>query len=106
MPTDQHSFRSEGHASDTKGEASMQTSAEFVRTYNERVHEIVDAIAAAVINAQAGLNWLHAEPPDLDQVRRVLNGIASDGKRASEIVARLRVHMKQMPTADGRTASR
>jgi hypothetical protein len=105
MLADQH-FRLEGSVSDPRGQVSLQTSAEFVRTYNERVHEIVDAIAAAVINAQAGLNWLHAEPPDLDQVRRVLNGIASDGKRASEIVARLRVHMKQMPTPDGRTASR
>ena len=57
----------------------------------------VDAITAAVINAEAGLNWLRAEPPDLEAVRQALNGIASDGKRAAEIVVRLRVPMKRSP---------
>jgi hypothetical protein len=50
--------------------------------------QIVDAITAAVTSAQAGLNWLRAEPPDLEEVRQVLNFIASDGKRAAEIVIR------------------
>lgn len=55
-----------------------------------QVHEIVDAIAASVIGAQAGLSWLRADPPDLEEVRRALDGVASDGKRAAEIVIRLR----------------
>ena len=58
-----------------------------------QAHEIVDAITAAVTNAEAGLNWLCAEPPDLEEVRQALNGIASDGKRAAEIVVRLRALM-------------
>jgi hypothetical protein len=87
MLTVQHLFRPEGIVSDAKGQ--VQASAEFVRTYNAQAHEIVDAITAAVTRAQAGLNWLRAEPPDLEEVRRVLNFIASDGKRAAEIVIRL-----------------
>jgi hypothetical protein len=79
----------------------LQTSAEFVRTYNAQAHEIVDAITAAVTNAEAGLNWLRAEPPDLEEVRQALNGIASDGKRAAEIVVLLRALMNRWPTADG-----
>jgi hypothetical protein len=78
-----------GNVSDAKGQVPLQTSAEFVRTYNAQAHEIVDAITAAVTRAQAGLNWLRAEPPDLEEVRQVLNSIVSDGKRAAEIVIRL-----------------
>jgi hypothetical protein len=75
----------------------MQTSAEFVCIYDAQAHEMVEAIAAAVINAQAGLIWLRAEPPDLEQVRQALNGIAGDGKRAAEVAVRLRALVKKMP---------
>ena len=84
--------------SEAKGQVPLQTSVEFVHTYNARSHEIIDAITAAVINSEAGLNWLHAEPPDLEEVRRVLNGIVNDGKRAAEIVVRLRALMNKVPT--------
>jgi hypothetical protein len=90
MPTVQHLFWRERNVSDAKGQMPLETSAEFVRTYNARAHEIVDAITAAVTYAEAGLNWLRAEPPDLEGVRQALNGIASDGKRAAEIIVRLR----------------
>jgi len=71
-----------------------------VRTHNAQAHEIIDAITAAVTSAQAGLNWLRAEPPDLEEVRRVLNFIANDGKRAAKIVIRLRALIEKVPTAD------
>jgi hypothetical protein len=71
-------------------------SAEFVRTYGA----IVDALAATVVSAQAGLDWLNAQPPDLEEVRRTLNSIANDGMRAGEIVARLRAPMRRSPTPD------
>jgi hypothetical protein len=71
-------------------QVSLQTSAEFVRTYHAQAHEMTDAIAAAVTNAQAGLNWLNAQPLDLEEVRKALNSIVNDGKRACEIVVRLR----------------
>lgn len=100
MPTDQP-FLPEGSASDPKSQVSLQTSAELERSYNVQVHEIVEAIAATAINAQAGLNWLRAEPPDLERIRQALNNIAGDGKRAAENLARLRALMKMMPTAGG-----
>jgi hypothetical protein len=70
--------------------------AEFARTDGA----IVDALTATVISAQAGLVWLNAEPPDLEEVRRTLNSIADDGMRAGEIVARLRTRMSGSATAD------
>jgi Rod binding domain-containing protein len=85
---------------DAKGQVPLQTSAEFERTYNAQAHEIVDAMTAAVTNAQAGLNWLRAEPPDLEEVRQVLNLIARDGKRAAEIVIRLHALIAKVPTGD------
>jgi len=100
MLTVQHLFRPEGIVSDAKGQVPFQTSAEFVSTHNAQAHEIIDAITAAVTSAQAGLNWLRAEPPDLEEVRRVLNFIANDGKRAAKIVIRLRALIEKVPTAD------
>jgi PAS domain S-box-containing protein len=81
---DQHFFASERSVSDAEGQVPLQTSAEFVRTYNAQAHLIVDAIAATVANAEAGLNWLRAEPPDLEEARQTLIGIASAGNRAAE----------------------
>jgi isocitrate lyase len=98
---DQHALASEPRVSDAKRQVPLQASAEFLRTYNARAHEIVDAITAAVTNAQAGLNWLRAEPPDLEEARQAFNSIASAGNRAAETVVRLRALVKKMPTADG-----
>jgi hypothetical protein len=88
-------FRPEGSVSNAKGQ-----SAELVRTYNSQAHEMIDALSAAVTSAQAGLNWLRAEPPDLEEVRQVLNLIASNGKQAAEIVIRRRALIEKVPTAD------
>jgi len=87
--------------SDVNGKVPPQISADFLSTYNVQTHEIVDAIAAAVTNAHAGLNWLRTPPLDLEEARRALNRIATDSKRAGEIIARLRALMKTVPTADG-----
>jgi hypothetical protein len=105
MPTVQDLFWQEGMVSDAKGQMPLQTSAEFVRSYNAQAHEIVDAITAAVTRAQAGLNWLRAEPPNLEEVRKMLNFIASDGKRAAEIFIRLHPLIEKVPTARTRTAA-
>jgi hypothetical protein len=86
---------------DAKGQVPLQTSAEFVRTYNAQAHEVTDAITAVVINAQAGLNLLRAQSPDLEKVRQALNSIANDGKRAGNIVVRTRALMKKVDAADG-----
>ncbi|MCC8957359.1 hypothetical protein H8B02_29160 [Bradyrhizobium sp. Pear77] len=79
-----------GSAGDATGDALSETSAEFVHTYAA----IVNAVTAAVINAEAGLNWLSAQPPDLEAVRRTLDAIVKDGKRAGEIVVQLRAPLK------------
>ena len=96
MQTDLLLFRSERRVSNAKGQVPLQTSAEFARSFKAQTHEIVDTITAVVTNAEAGLNWLGAERPDLEEVRQALNGIASDGKRAAELVVRLRALMNKV----------
>jgi hypothetical protein len=88
---------------DANGQMSLQTSAEFARTYNAHVHEITNAITAVVLHAHTGLNLLRAQSPDLEKVRQALNGIANGGKRAGDFVVRTRALMKTVAAADGAT---
>jgi PAS domain S-box-containing protein len=58
-------------------------------------HEVNQPIAATVANAQAGLNWLDARPPNLEQVRQTLGWIISDGMRAGDIISRIRALIRK-----------
>jgi PAS domain-containing protein len=60
-------------------------------------HEVNQPIAATVINANSALRWLSARPPDLAEVRQALARIARDGKRAGDVVDRIRVLVKRAP---------
>ena len=60
-------------------------------------HEINQPIAAVIMNASAGLRWLSAEPPNLNQVRRVLESIRKDGTRAGDVVGRIRALARKSP---------
>ncbi|MCP3469776.1 PAS domain S-box protein [Bradyrhizobium sp. CCGUVB1N3] len=60
-------------------------------------HEIKQPIAAVVNDAQAGLNWLDAQPPDLEEVRQTLGFIVSASKHAGDVMDRIRALMKKTP---------
>lgn len=60
-------------------------------------HEIKQPITAVVAGAQAGLNWLKAEPPDLKEVQYALDRIVKEGKRAADVVDRIRALNKKAP---------
>jgi hypothetical protein len=94
MLVDQYFLLSEEGVSDAKGQASLQTCAEFVRGYDAQAHEIADAITAAVLNAEAGLVRLRAQPQDLEEVRWALSSTVNDCRRAAEIFVRLRSLVK------------
>ena len=53
-------------------------------------HEINQPLAAIVADANACLNWLAADRPDLDSVREALAAIMKDGDRAAEVITRIR----------------
>ena len=58
-------------------------------------HEINQPIAATVTNAEAALRWLARRPPELDEVRQTLDRIARDGKRAGDVIGRIRTLIKK-----------
>jgi PAS domain S-box-containing protein len=60
-------------------------------------HEIRQPIGTTVMGAQAGLNWLNARPPNLEEVRKTLGGIVSAGKQASDVMDRFRAIIKRAP---------
>ncbi len=60
-------------------------------------HEVSQPIAATVANAQAGLNWLDAQPPNLEEVRQTLGWIIGNGMRAGGVIGRIRALIKKAP---------
>jgi C4-dicarboxylate-specific signal transduction histidine kinase len=59
------------------------------------VHEVSQPLSAMVARAAAGARWLAAEPPDIAETRSALDHIAADGKRAREVIARVRALTKR-----------
>jgi C4-dicarboxylate-specific signal transduction histidine kinase len=60
-------------------------------------HEVTQPIAAMAINAQAALRWLTVQRPDLEEVRQALARIVHHGKRASEVIGRIRALITKAP---------
>jgi PAS domain S-box-containing protein len=60
-------------------------------------HEVNQPIAAMVSNAEAALRWLGAGSTHLHEVQQVLPSIIADGKRAGEVINRIRALMKKAP---------
>ena len=60
-------------------------------------HEVNQPLAAAVINGNACLRWLAAEPPNLDEARQAVARLVKDANRASEIIAQVRALTKSSP---------
>jgi C4-dicarboxylate-specific signal transduction histidine kinase len=58
-------------------------------------HEVNQPLGAIVGNADICLQWLGDTDPDLAQLREAIEDIASDGRRASEVIARIRSLVKK-----------
>jgi signal transduction histidine kinase len=62
-------------------------------------HEVNQPLAGVVSNAGASLRWLAGDPPNLDKAREVTQRIVRDGKRAGEIIARIRAMTRRAAAA-------
>ena len=60
-------------------------------------HEVIQPICATVTNAQAALHFLRAQVLDLNELRNILTNILKDGKRAGDIISRIRDLLKKAP---------
>src|SRR3954451_16782138 len=60
-------------------------------------HEVNQPLAAIVTSGEAGLRWLRREVPNLDEVAATIVQVVAAGRRAGEIVARIRTFLKKAP---------
>jgi PAS domain S-box-containing protein len=58
-------------------------------------HEVNQPIAAAVTNANTCLRWLTRDSPDVEEARAAAIRIVNDGRRAAEIISRIRLLFKK-----------
>jgi PAS domain S-box-containing protein len=60
-------------------------------------HEVSQPIGAGVTNCDAALRWLQREEPDLVEVENAIRRAVQNGRRAGEVVARLRALVRNSP---------
>ena len=53
-------------------------------------HEVNQPLAGIVSNGSASLRWLAGDPANVEEVREALHDIVRDGKRAGDVIARIR----------------
>jgi signal transduction histidine kinase len=65
-------------------------------------HEVNQPLSGVVSNANACLRWLTGDAPNLEEVREAARRIVRDGKRAAEVIARIRALAKRAETPQAR----
>ncbi len=58
-------------------------------------HEVNQPLSGIVSNGGACLRWLAGDAPDVEEVREALRDIVRDGKRAGDVIARIRALTKR-----------
>lgn len=58
-------------------------------------HEINQPLSAIISNTQAAQRYLNAPVPDMAEIREILNDVAKEGNRVSEVINRLRTLLKK-----------
>jgi PAS domain S-box-containing protein len=64
-------------------------------------HEVNQPIAATLMNAGTAARWLARQPPNLEEARQAIDHIIKDGKRAADIVSRIRNFSQKAPAQKG-----
>jgi len=62
-------------------------------------HEVNQPLAAVIMNGNGGLRWLAGNSPNLDEAREALKRIVRDGRRAGEVITRIRALLKKAAPA-------
>jgi PAS domain S-box len=63
-------------------------------------HEVNQPLAAIVTSGEAGLRWLRRDVPNFEEVAAAISRIVAEGRRASEIVTRIRAFLKKKPAQE------
>jgi PAS domain S-box-containing protein len=65
-------------------------------------HEVNQPLSGVVLNGNACLRWLGGDAPNLDEAREAARRIIRDGKRASDIITRIRALVRKTDTEKAR----
>jgi PAS domain S-box-containing protein len=60
-------------------------------------HEVNQPLAALLTNAETALRWLAHQPPNLEKAKPSIERVINDGKRAADILSRIRDFSKKAP---------
>jgi C4-dicarboxylate-specific signal transduction histidine kinase len=60
-------------------------------------HEVSQPLAAVVTNANACLRWMASNPPNMPEAHESVTRILRDGRRAGEVIQRIRALLKKSP---------
>lgn len=74
--------------------ARVATLGEFTASI---AHEVNQPLMAVVTSGEAALRWLRRDQPDLQEVDTAVARVVSEGRRASEIVKRIRAFLTKAP---------
>jgi PAS domain S-box-containing protein len=61
-------------------------------------HELNQPLTGIVTNGNACLRWLGSSPPNLDEARQAVNRIVRDGRRAADVITRIRALVRKTKT--------
>ncbi|HTD15868.1 MAG TPA: ATP-binding protein, partial [Chthoniobacterales bacterium] len=95
--------RSQAHLAEAQAELAHVTRVTAMGELTASIaHEINQPLAAVVTNANASLRWLSGGLPNLAEAREAIGRIIRDGKRASDVISRMRTLFKNASTAKER----
>ncbi len=60
-------------------------------------HEVNQPLTGVRAHAGSALRWLAAQPPNLEEARAALDLVVRDGKRAGEVIGRIRALVDKVP---------
>jgi PAS domain S-box-containing protein len=63
-------------------------------------HEVKQPLTSIVTSGEAALRWLRRDVPDLDEVESAVSRAVTEGKRAGEVVDRIRAFLTKTPVRD------
>ena len=92
---------SEPRCRETQTELASANRVAFLGQLSASIGEINQTISAVVMNAEAALRLLPAQPTDTEAVRRLLACIVKDGMRTGDIVNRTRALIKEGAATEG-----
>jgi PAS domain S-box-containing protein len=95
--------RSQAHLAEAQAELAHVTRVTALGELAASIaHEVNQPLAGMLTNANASLRWLTGDPPNLSEAGEAIRRIIRDGRRAGDVISRMRSLFKKSGTAKDR----